>query len=336
MRVLKARATASPNIAFIKYWGNLDDGRRLPANGSISMTLAGLETVTDVTIDPSLTSDMLWINGEHASPASIRRASGFLDYMRDYFGHSAFCTIESSNNFPTGTGIASSASAYAALAAAYVCALGESVSRRKLSILSRHGSGSASRSIFGGFVEWITGATSEQSYSFQIAPPAHWELVDLIAIIGYAHKTVGSSSGHHTAHSSPLQEARISSSPERLNQCRKAILNRDFDELAAVAELDSNLLHAVMMTSNPPLLYWQPATITVMKAVREWRNQGLPVFYTIDAGPNVHCLTTEKHYPTVLETLQGLPGIKDVLIARPGQGIRFSSADGCYNLSQDD
>jgi diphosphomevalonate decarboxylase len=321
---LISEASASPNIAFIKYWGNRDDILRIPVNGSISMTLSGLVTNTSITIDTSYDSDNALINGKQASQDSLSRISSFLDVLRKYFNRSEYCRIESSNNFPSGAGIASSASAFSALAAAYIGALKESVTEQGLSILARQGSGSASRSVFGGFVEWKAGVTSSDSVAIQIAPPSHWALVDLIAVVDYAHKTIGSSAGHQLAMSSPVQKARVESSDLRLTRCRNAILSKNFKDLAEISEADSNLMHAVMMTSSPPLLYWQPATIAIMHAVQNWRKEGLPVFYTIDAGPNVHCITTEEHYKTVITEISTLPGIKEIITSRPGSGIHSS------------
>ncbi|MBN1267769.1 MAG: diphosphomevalonate decarboxylase [Anaerolineales bacterium] len=316
-------AIASPNIAFIKYWGNKNSELRLPSNGSLSMTLNGLETRTTVYLDPGLSSDSLIINGETAGPLPLQRVSGFLDILRQHFNQKDCAAIESNNNFPPGTGIASSASAFAALAAAYTRAIGEFPDNRELSILSRFGSGSASRSIHSGFVEWYAGEKSSESYAEQIAPPSHWNLVDLIIITGYAHKKVGSFAGHALADTSPLQHARVQNCRSRLDSCRTAILNRDFELLAEIAELDSNLMHAVMLTSSPPLIYWEPATILLMKSIRTWREEGLPVFYTIDAGPNVHCFTTEQEHESVLRKIKSLPSVQDVLISRPGEGIRY-------------
>ncbi len=321
---LTAEASASPNIAFIKYWGNRDNILRIPVNGSISMTLSGLVTNTSIIIDPSCNSDNAIINGKQASQETLSRISSFLDVLRKKFDRTEYCRIESSSNFPSGAGIASSASAFSALAAAYISALKGSITEHDLSILARQGSGSASRSVFGGFVEWKAGSTSSESFALQIAPPYHWDIVDVIAIVDYAHKKIGSSSGHQLAVSSPFQNARVEGCNQRLNRCRNAILEKNFMELAEISEADSNLMHAVMMTSSPPLLYWRPATVAILHAVRKWRKDGLPVFYTIDAGPNVHCVTTEEHYKTVMSEINALPGIREVIISRPGPGVLSS------------
>lgn len=318
-----ATAVANSNIAFIKYWGNANDALRIPVNGSISMNLDGLFTRTTVSFQPSLALDELVINGHEVTGPALMRVSAILDIVRQAAGLTQRAEVISENNFPTGAGIASSAAAFAALAVAATQAAGLAWSERELSILARRGSGSACRSVPGGFVEWIPGTDSDDSYAISIAPPDHWDLVDCVAIISAGHKRTGSTEGHALAPTSPLQAARVADAPRRLDICRRAILARDFDALAAVVEHDSNMMHAVMMTSQPALFYWQPATLTVMDAVRTWRSQGLPVFYTIDAGPNVHVLTPGTHAAEVAQRLRALPGVGDVLSAKVGGPARL-------------
>jgi diphosphomevalonate decarboxylase len=323
MIATSATAQACPNIAFIKYWGNLDGTLRIPANGSISMNLEGLETRTTVTFDASLAKDQLTLNGQSASEEARQRVSKFLDRVRTLAGLNSRAKVESRNNFPTGAGIASSASAFAALSLAASAAAGLQLSERECSRLARRGSGSACRSVPGGYVEWQAGNDDESSYAYSLAPAEHWGLVDCVAVVSQAHKPTGSTQGHALAESSPLQAARVASAAGRLEACRKAILQRDFASLAAVAELDCNLMHAVMTTSHPPLLYWQPATLAVMHAVQEWRAAGLQVFYTIDAGPNVHVLCPADASSEVTGRLRQIEGVKEVLSAHPGGPARL-------------
>ena len=313
-----ATAIAHPNIAFIKYWGNCEPQARIPANGSISMNLGGLETRTSVTFEPSLDSDSLTLNGQSVSGASLERVSEFLDRVRGMAAIKDFARIESENNFPMGAGIASSASAFAALALASSTAAGLHLDEAALSRLARTGSGSACRSIPGGFVEWLADGCDPDSRAVSIAPPEHWDLRDCVAIISREHKPTGSTEGHALAHTSPLQKARVDGAPERLSQCRKAILEKDFEAFADVTELDNNLMHAVMMTSRPQLIYWQPATIAVMKAVQAWRAAGLAACYTVDAGPNVHVICERADQEQVQARLRQIPGVQDVLVAYPG------------------
>src|SRR3990172_5573039 len=283
-------ALAHPNIAFIKYWGNRDNALRLPSNGSISMNLDGLFTRTTVSFQPSLPFDELIINGHAVMGRGLERISYILDLVRVMAGIGMNAEVMSENNFPAGAGIASSAAAFAALALASSQAAGLTLSEAQLSRLARRGSGSASRSIPSGFVEWKMGTGDDDCVAVSIAPPEHWNLTDCVAIVSASHKKTGSTEGHAIAGTSPLQNARVNDAPRRLDICRSAILKKDFEAFANIIEHDSDMMHSVMMTSNPPLMYWQAATVDVFHAVREWRAGGLAVAYTVDAGPNVHVL----------------------------------------------
>ena len=318
----KISAIAHPNIAFIKYWGNRDDRLRLPVNGSISMNLGGLHARTTVSFQPARTLDELSINGSDVSGPGLTRVSSILDEVRAAAGIHFRAEVSSENNFPTGAGIASSAAAFAALAVAATKAAGLDWSEAQLSRLARHGSGSACRSVPSGFVEWESGTGDDDSVAVSLAGPEHWALADCVAVVSSAQKAIGSTEGHVQAPNSPLQAARVADTPRRLEICRRAILGRDFDGLATIIELDSNLMHGVMMTSNPALFYWQPATLSVMRAVREWRAAGLPVAYTVDAGPNVHVICPQEQAAGVAEKLKDLPDVIDTLMATVGGPAR--------------
>lgn len=161
------------------------------------------------------------------------------------------------------------------------------------------------------------------SFSVPLAPPEHWPLVDLIAVVSRASKVIGSTEGHRLALTSPLQAARVEDTPRRLSACRQAILQRDFEALAEVVELDSLLMHAVMMTSLPPLLYWLPSTLTVLHAVAAWRGSGAGVCATVDAGPNVHCICAPGEAQALRAKLQELRGVEFVLECPPGEAARI-------------
>jgi len=327
MQPATAIAAAHPNIALIKYWGNRDDALRLPRNGSISMTLAGLHTVTRVRFDPGLQLDSVTLNQRPASAADRQRVIQHLDLIRARAGVPEPAQVVSASDFPAAAGLASSASAYAALTLAACTAAGLDLAAADLSRLARRGSGSACRSVFGGYVEWHAGEDDATSFAEPIADDRHWPLVDVIALVDTGQKPVGSTEGHQLAVSSPLQEARVASAPRRLEACRRAVLERDFDRLAEVVEHDCHLMHAVMQTSSPPLLYWAPASLAVMLAIRTWREEGVRVCYTIDAGPNVHCLCPADSASEVVDRLQRLPGVSRALSAGPGGPARLLEAD---------
>jgi diphosphomevalonate decarboxylase len=313
-----ATAQAFPNIAFIKYWGNRDNTLRVPSNGSISMNLDGLYTRTTVSFQPSLPFDELIINGHEIAGAGRDRVSYILDIIRGIANIHERAEVISENNFPSGAGIASSASAFAALALAGSKAAGLNPNEQELSRLARRGSGSASRSIPGGFVEWQVGTSDEDSFAFSIAEPNHWNLVDCIAIVSTSHKKTGSTEGHSIAATSPLQAARVADAPRRLDICRKAILERDFNTFASIIELDSDMMHAVMMTSTPALHYWKSTSLEVMNCVREWRAEGIQVCYTLDAGANVHVICPETESQAIEKHLRQINGVIDVLVAHVG------------------
>lgn len=317
--MMQATARAHPNIAFIKYWGNRNDDLRLPANSSISMNLAGLFTETTVDWDESLAADYLILNGVPQTGSALERVQTHLETLRHRLNLSVYARVESTNNFPMGAGIASSASSFAALTVAGVAASGRSdIDERELTRLARLGSGSASRSVPGGYVEWHAGVSHEESYAESIAPEDHWALIDVIAVISTAHKAVGSTEGHKTALTSILQNARVADAPSRLVECKRAILDRDFATFAEVIERDSNLMHAIMMTSRPPLFYWLPGSLEVMQSIRSWRSEGLAVCYTMDAGPNVHCICTQEHALDVARRLRQMSNVVDVRMAGVG------------------
>ena len=320
---MKGTAVARANIAFIKYWGNFNDDLRLPMNGSISMTLDRLRTVTTVEFSPALAEDEIEIDGVEPSPGAKARIVAHLDRLRTLAGKPLKAQVASVNDFPTGVGLASSASGFAALTLAAAAALETGLEDRELSTLARLGSGSATRSIWGGYVEWVSGAKHEDSFASQIAPPEHWEICDCIALVSTETKEVASSQGHKLAKSSPLYSARLSQVKEDLDRVREAILARDFESLGSVAEREALSLHAIMMTSQPSLIYWTPATVRVMKEVRSWREEGRSIYFTIDAGPNVHLLTLPSYVEEIERALGEVEGVKQVIVCRPGQGARL-------------
>lgn len=287
-------------------------------NGSISMNLEALNTRTRVTFDASFPVDLFDLNGKRQSGVSLDRVVKHLNLIRGLRGISTHAHVFSENDFPTGAGIASSASAFAALTLAAVAALGLEIPEANLSRLARRGSGSACRSIPSGFTEWRKGASDMDSFAFSIASPDHWHLADCIAVIEEGHKKISSTEGHSIAATSPLQNARIADSERRLDICRNAIQKKDFQALAEMIELDSNMMHAVMMTSKPPLFYWEPYTLNVMKAVQAWRKTGLPVAYTLDAGANVHIICETEKTDSIQRRISSLPGVKQVIVSPVG------------------
>jgi diphosphomevalonate decarboxylase len=318
----KATAVANPNIAFIKYWGKADDALNLPANPSLSMNLAALTTVTTVEFRPGLTHDVVSIDGRPASGRALERVVAHLDRVRMAAGHQHRAWVASRNDFPAGTGLAASASGFAALSLAATHAAELDLDEASLSRLARLGSGSACRSVPAGFTLW-QGDTDATSFARQVAPPEHWDLRDVIAIVEHGHKEVGSDRGHLLAPTSPMYAARLATVPDLLAAAREGIQQRNLALLGSVAETDALTMHSVMVTSRPWILYWVPATIAVLRAVRIWRDEGLGVYLTMDAGPNVHCLCQPPDAGEIVRRLQTLAGVEDVIVSGPGGGTRL-------------
>lgn len=323
----KATFRVGSNIAFVKYWGVADEALNLPLNNSISMTLADAYTTTTVAWDErgQLVTDEITIDGKCFTGAAIQRLSRHLDRIRALAGVDFRAQVVSHNNFPMAAGIASSASGFAALTVAGCHALGLELTPTQLSALARRGSGSASRSLFGGFVEWEAGHDDASSVAHTLYPPDHWALYDLVAVVSRDVKMVSSEGGHKLAATSPLLGGRLESLQLALPAVRQAIADRDLPRLGLIIEQDALAMHAVMMTSTPSLLYWQPATLAILHAVPQWRAEGIPVYFTIDAGPNVHLICQAADVAAVQQRLQTLDCVEQVITSQPGTGPELLS-----------
>ena len=284
------------------------------------MNLAGLNTTTTVAKNLNLKNDCLELNGAAQTGPTLHRIQQYLDLIRKIYKQDGFLEVKSTNNFPMSAGIASSASAFAALSTAIAHLYELHLPQKELSAIARLGSGSACRSIPPGYCEWKTGSRHEDSYATTITCENHWPLWDCIAIVESKPKEVSSTKGHSMADSSPLQQVRIIDAPRRLDICRNAIIKKDFGALSEIIELDSNMMHAVMMTSEPPIIYWQPTSLLIMHEVKKMRLKGTAAAYTLDAGSNVHIICTEESHKKVEENLRDIPGIIEILKSPSGGG----------------
>jgi diphosphomevalonate decarboxylase len=318
----QATARAGANIALVKYWGKRDRRLNLPAAGSISITLSDLETRTTIRPDESLDDDVLVLDGVE-QPAG--RIAATLDHMRTLGGQTTRCRVESRNNFPTGAGLASSASGFAALVVAADAAFGLGLPERKLSELARLGSGSAARSIFGGFVEMAAGTFDDGSDAVArpLLPAGDWPLEVVVAITDTGGKAVGSRDGmNRTMETSPYYAAWVESVPPDLERARAAIAARDFEGLGRVAEHSALKMHASMLAAEPGLVYWKPATLTCIERVRELRQSGRALFFTIDAGPQVKVICPAGEGAAVAAEIRALAGVREVMVSGLGEGAR--------------
>lgn len=319
---MKKTAIASSNIAFTKYWGKKDESLRIPQNGSISMNLSNLLTTTTVEFLNKYQKDEVVINNVHLGGGNSRVIQ-HLDRIRKLANIQKKAKVVSQNNFPTGTGLSSSASGFAALSLAASSAAGLKLSEKELSILARLGSGSACRSIPSGFVEWIDGDSNETSYAAQIFPENYWHIADVIVVVSNKKKDVPTSIGQKTAQSSPFMNIRLSRMKEKNEKIKELIKQKNFQKFGQLIEAEALELHAIMLTQTPPLIYWLPESIVVMKEVQEWRKNGLPAYFTINTGQNVHIICLQKDAKEVERLAKTLSITKDVIINIPCVGAHI-------------
>lgn len=324
---MQATAKAHTNIALIKYWGKRHEHLILPTNSSLSLTLDGFYTTTNVTFNEELSEDYFVLDGETVRGEQYRRVTEYLDLIRNYAGKPhLYAEINSINQVPTAAGFASSASGFAALAAASTRALGLNLTDQELSRLTRQGSGSACRSIYGGFAEWQMGTCEDgmDSYAVPVAPRDHWDLRVAAVVLSATMKDVSSREGmKRTVDTSVFYPGWIDSIPTDLTEIKEGIMRRDFEKVGQIAEANCLKMHATTFGASPPFTYWHDTTMAVMQAVQAMRKNGIPAYFTIDAGPNVKVLYLPENEKGVQETLRTIPGVNDVVLSRSGQGITY-------------
>lgn len=318
---MKIKAQAPSNIAFVKYWGRKDEVLRLPENGSISMNLSNLITTTEVEFG-DFEKDSIEINGVEESLENNRGVK-HLDRIRALAKIDQKARVVTSNNFPTGTGLSSSASGFAALTLAASKAAGLDLSEKELSILARQGSGSACRSIPDGFVEWMDGDTSETSYGVSVFSPDYFDIADVIAVVSTEKKFLATSEGQKSARSGIFFEKRLEGIPEKIKIVKKLIEEKNFSDFGDIVEREALEFHSILFTSNPPLFYWTPGTVAVMKYVQSLRREGLECYFTINTGQDVHVISRKIDAEKVAEKLKELPEVIKTIINFPAPGAQL-------------
>ena len=311
-----ATAKARPNIALVKYWGKRDTARNLPSTGSISVTLDDLFTEMTVDFADGLESDRLTVNAAE-SPGMLPRVSQCLDVTLGPDRPPA--NVRSASNFPIAAGLASSASAFGALVVAANAAAGGSATTGELARLAGRASGSAARSLFGGFVELRN--DGDDIVVDTILEAEAWPLRIVAAVTVTDEKPVSSSAAMEISRkTSPFYQRWVDEQDMDLATARDAIAVRDFGKLASVAEHNCLKMHSVMWTSRPPVVYWNAATVACLEAVRALQGEGVAVFFTIDAGPQVKAICLPHEEQLVVAALAAVPGVQDVLVSGIGAG----------------
>ncbi|MFE6867690.1 diphosphomevalonate decarboxylase [Kitasatospora sp. NPDC057692] len=310
-------AVAHANVALVKYWGKAPGPGHQPATTSVSLTLDGLTSAARVEERPANRPDRVaW-----APPGPVADLRRFVEHARTQLGIARPLDVLVTSNFPVAAGLASSASAYAALTTALAALAVDPPSVERLAALARHGSGSACRSMFGGFVQWRPGEDARAVT--QLAAPERWPLAVLIAISGSGPKRVPSREGMRRAQeTSPFFDAWLATNAADLAAVREAVGSRDLRALGTAAERNALRMHATALGADPPLLYWEAATVAVVREVWRLREDGVPAYFTIDAGPQVKVLCEPGDSQRVGQALAGVPGISHVLRSRPGGAPR--------------
>jgi diphosphomevalonate decarboxylase len=320
----KKTARAPSNIALVKYWGKRNESLILPQNSSVSMTLDNLYTITTVEFDKSYKEDEVYIDDLKATKTESKRVIDHLELLRTQANVDLKAKVVSKGNFPKKAGLASSASAFAALTLAASEVLGLSLTEKELSIFSRRGSGSAARSINGGFVKWNKGQKDDgsDSYATSLVGPDHWpELAMIVTVVSPQEKKVSSRAGmKQTVQTSPLYESWLNTIESDIKKIQEAILEKDFQKLGTTAEKNALKMHASMHTTTPPLIYWESGTLKLMKEVISLREEGTECYFTIDAGPQVKVLCLKKDLSKISERITSLGVTQDIYVCHPGNG----------------
>jgi diphosphomevalonate decarboxylase len=320
-----ALAVAHANIALAKYWGKALDGANLPAVPSLSLTLAGLCTRTRVAVDPALGEDHVSLDGEATTGRAKERVVRMLSEVRSLAGTQGFARVESVNDFPTAAGLASSASGFAALALSASSAYGLGLSPRELSAMARRASASAARSLFGGYVE--LGARAESAEP--VLAGADFPLRMLICLTARGPKSVGSTEGmQRTRDTSPYYAAWLAAAPAVFERAKHAVLSRDLEALGTAMEESALMMHASMLAARPAIVYFAPATLAAMAAVRALRQTGTLAYFTMDAGPHVKVLCRPEDEASVSAALVAVAGVERVIPSGPGEGARLLDEAG--------
>lgn len=317
----KYTARAHTNIALVKYWGKENEELIIPANSSISLTLDEFYTDTSVIFDSTLQQDMITINSEIVNDEKI---SKFLDIIRHKSGINLFAKVESINHVPNSAGLASSASAYAALATAGSKAAGLDLSDKELSMLARRGSGSATRSIFGGFAAWNKGTDDQTSYGYSIEDPVKMDINMIAIVLNNSPKKISSRLGMKISYeTSPFYDSWIKQTNEDFETIQNAITNGDFSTLGQTAELNAMRMHSLTLSANPSYLYLNKDSLLVIEMVKGLRDKGIECYYTMDAGPNVKIICQKKNIKAIVDNLSNQFSQDQIKVSGPGEKVKL-------------
>ncbi|MFM1525552.1 MULTISPECIES: diphosphomevalonate decarboxylase [Helcococcus] len=314
---MKFKSKAHANIALIKYWGKENEELIIPKNNSLSLTLDSLYTETEVAfIDGE--KDVFYLDDELQDERHTLKISKFIDLFRKKSNNFSKVLVKSYNHVPTAAGLASSASGFSALAVALNELFELNLNKTELSKYARRGSGSASRSIFGGFVEWKKGYDDETSYAEKV-DDANWDVAMIILVLNDSKKEISSREAmKKTIETSPLYKGFTDSSIEDIKNIKEAIKNRDFKKMGEIAEHNAMKMHATMLSSNPSIMYFKPDSIRAIEKIKQLRKDGFDVYYTMDAGPNVKILCRDSQIENIVHELKKDFDSNQIIISKVG------------------
>lgn len=287
------------------------------------MNLSDLLTTTTVEFSSEYKEDSITINGVQ-EPNDGSRAIKHLDRIRKLSNISDKAKVVTNNNFPTGTGLSSSASGFAALTVAGAKAAGLNLSEKELSILARQGSGSACRSIPNGFAEWLDGDTSETSYAVSLYGPDYWDIVDVVAVVSKNKKEVSTTEGQKLVGSSPFFPVRLERIKDKIKLIKQYMAEKNFQAFGEVLEAEALELHSIMLTSKPSLIYLLPASLKIMHLIKKWRAEGLTVYFTVNTGQDIHLICQKKDVQSLVNKINGVEEVKETIVNYPSGGAHLT------------
>lgn len=319
-------ARAHTNIALVKYWGKKDQKLIIPQTDSLSLTLNEFYADTSVTFDSELKEDQIEIDGQKITGHAADKVKNFLELVRQLSGNAYHARVISQNHVPISAGLASSASAFAALAAAASKAAGMDLDRRQLSRLARRGSGSATRSVYGGLVEWHRGHDDESSFAEPIMENVDFGLEMMAIMIDKKKKKISSRQGMQSSvETSPYYPAWREVVAHDMEAMKSAIKAKDINQIGHIAEENALRMHALTLSADPGYTYFTGDTIRAIQAINDLRSDGISCYYTMDAGPNVKVIYDQKDRDKISQRLGEIFGQAKLIISEPGSGVEITN-----------
>lgn len=311
---------APANIALLKYWGKENDQLIIPTVSSISMTLAELFTTT--TVEKTTNHDTFILNGQTQDAQETAKISRFIDLFRQSAKCHDYVKVTSENNFPTAAGLASSASGFAALAGALNLYYQLNLSYDELSIFARKGSGSAARSLHGGFVVWDKGSDDKSSRAYQL-DAGEWDIHMIIIVCNKAKKQHSSTNLMAlTKQQSIFYSAWVKSSNHLFQPMKQAILNHNFMTVGSLARRSAWQMHATTLGLDDPFFYLQSRSFQALAVINQLKAQGIQLYETMDAGPNIKVLVQKADIEITVNALKDQFNDDEIIVTGVGKAAK--------------